>query len=405
MREEEREKMDKLFEACEKGDLEEARKLLKDPSLNLNETRGDPGKTPFDVAVAQIHTKTAQLLLSDPRLSIPPLHRAVGLGRTREVASLLADRSIDVNEHASRERTPLYLACFFRHLQILRRLLEDPRVDVNRGKAGDFSPLCLAACLGYLEEARCLLLHPRIAVNRTNKFGQTPFFVACQEGKGELVRLLAEDVRVDVNRPAEEKETPFFIACEQGNLEVVKLLASDPRVQVNQPAAGGNTPFYAACISGHLQVVKFLASEPRVDLYKPNEDHNTPFYAACATGEAVVVRFLLADPRLERNEIDADDAKSPIHIPVRKGFLDVVELLLSSSNPPNIHQAPFWDNATPLEAAQMNEHHDIADLLTKYEMKPRETQLCLRRKHGMEGLFYCASVPCSVILPKPLVIN
>ena len=129
------------------------------------------------------------------------------------------------NHEAKDGGTPLYEACLFGHLDIVKELLNHG-ADVN--------------------------------VNN----GSTALHVACQEGHLAIARVLLvhQEQAVDVLAVDEHGATAFYAACEYGHLSIVRLLLlrGGGGVLVNTAAADGSTPLDIARYHHRWDVVHYL---------------------------------------------------------------------------------------------------------------------------------------------------
>jgi len=152
------------------------------------------GLSPFDLGCGQGNSQILEILLSDPRLDVPPLFHPCFFGRGVELMDMLRQGWVDVNE-----TTPF-----------------------------GFSPLHLAATLNKLEMVSLLLSSHKINVNAQTKDGKSPFFIVCQKRESkesrEVVRLLASDPRLEVDQVNSFIQTPIWKASVSGNRDAVEII-------------------------------------------------------------------------------------------------------------------------------------------------------------------------------------
>jgi len=231
MKGEEEAKVKELIEACARGKTEEVARLLQSPSLlikgSLTTTGRSPllaacsqpnpepvslllafpdldlnlpdfkGDYPFIVALLSGFHEIVRLLLADPRLNVSPFHRACGLGKEREVLHLLSDPSIDPNEPAFRQISPLVLSCLLGELEIVKILLADERVDVNDA----FNMICYHQ---LVEQAKWLIFHPQFKVNGKEEGDplRSPLWTGLVSCQKEIIEaILASSSHVETQAP------------------------------------------------------------------------------------------------------------------------------------------------------------------------------------------------------------
>ncbi len=81
------------------------------------------------------------------------------------------------------------------------------------------TPLYLAVFSGHTDVVKMLLSHPKIDVNPENTL-----FVAAQRGHAEVASLLLEK-GADVNQAMNDGASPLCIAVEKNHAEVTSLLS------------------------------------------------------------------------------------------------------------------------------------------------------------------------------------
>jgi len=313
--------------ACQEGNLEEAKKILKKAedkgrTVDINKPHGfleqpplcivtqkrnpsmvrfllelektDPNKKdlrgwyPLSIAIYTTCRQTAQLLLEDPRVSVPPFHRACGLGNREVVLRFLGEeRELStkglcpipenkriLNSLSRESLTPLHFACFF----------------------------CQGAILSLL------LQHPYPGTEQKDAYDKSPFFLACQSGSLVCVKLLAQDPGVDVNKQTSLGWTPLLAACAQGWTEVVNFLCKDPRIDPNYEACSGETPLIIACGQGNLKLVETLLASNQIITVEERTgiSHLTAYELALKRGKKEIADLLLAyqeNPRTIRHQL------------------------------------------------------------------------------------------------------
>ena len=117
---------------------------------------------------------------------------------------------------------PIYIACEYGHLELVRLLVEKGAY-VNRPRNDDASPLSIACEYGHLEIVRLLADRSGPYMNRQRNNGATPLSIACEYGHLEVARLLLEK-GADMNKPRDDGPTPLAMARRMGRTEIIALL-------------------------------------------------------------------------------------------------------------------------------------------------------------------------------------
>ena len=156
-----------------------------------------------------------------------------------------------------------------------------------------------------------------------------------------------------------------------GTCKVIKLYISMfaiiPRVvssllnRQSKFKTGGLTPMHLACQEGHYEVVKEIANlvPVWVDAANSHEDNHTPLHVACKYSHKNIMSVLLehgAKISLTKEGL------SPVHLAVRDGFTDGLEILLKER--PDCVNCRDKQKRTPLHyAGELCHNSEIVALL------------------------------------------
>ena len=153
-----------------------------------------------------------------------PLYYAAKHGFRDLAEHLIAGHPEHVNSQGGYEETPMHVAAFEGHADILSLLLEHGAVLEGRGKF-NMTPLHRASWFKKLEAVQRLLDHGA-NVNARDEEDWTPLYCAARKNNNiQVVRLLLER-GADVNAPDKYGWTPSQIAVkEEVEQEVVELLS------------------------------------------------------------------------------------------------------------------------------------------------------------------------------------
>ena len=134
------------------------------------------------------------------------------------VKLVLGMDGVNVNEPNSGGQTFLFAQCFMGRSRNVALLLADPRVDPNLAESErGQTPLLTAANHGRVRCVALLLADERVDPNLPESNGRTPLYRAANAnlGQNRCVELLLGDKRVDVCRADVNGQTPLLSACAQ----------------------------------------------------------------------------------------------------------------------------------------------------------------------------------------------
>ncbi len=219
-----------LYNAASGGDLENVRRLLKmGAEVNF---RSPDNLTPLHIAAFSGHTEIVRLLLASG-----------------------ADKEGAKKGSADLARTPLIFAVEQGHAEVVSTLI-DAGANVNYVGTGGFAALNFAAEGGFVEIARLLLENNADPNNKD--VSDPPLFYAVQNGHLDMARLLVEHgARINPYDGDWVFRTALHLAAKAGNLEMTKLLIS-LGAQPNVWNFEQKTPLDFAINSGNEELVQYL---------------------------------------------------------------------------------------------------------------------------------------------------
>ena len=363
-----------IFEAAETGNIDAVKALLqKDPALA--NARWSNGVTPLWMASYEGHMQIVELLLDHGATidsSAGILEIAAFHGHGDIVETLLAGGG-DVNEKNDYGLTPLHGAASSGHKDIVEILLHSG-ADINIKDNDGYTPLRAAAKEGYVDIIKLLL----------SAGAETAIFDEALMGRTDrIVELLDKDPSL-VHATDPVGWTPLHFAAEVGNMEVCEFLLDRG---ANIDAATSMlyyTPLLLSVSSGHMDAAALLL--------KKGADVNTSGFEGMnalleAGNNTAMVKFLIkngADVEARYCYMDY----TILHEAVRHGYDEVVSILIEHGSNPNIKADEGW---SPLHVA---ENETVADILIS-----SGADVNARSDYGQTPLHHAASGYCSECNP------
>ena len=138
-------------------------------------------------------------------------------------------------------------------------LLAKQGIDVNQAMNDGRTPLFMASWKGHSEVVSMLLAKQGVDVNQAMNDGCTPLFIASQEGHSEVVSMLLAKQCINVNqawsRNAHEQVTPLRAAIDQSHTEIAKLLVLRGSILVD-PIMGAHGDQISHVLGAFAQAIK-----------------------------------------------------------------------------------------------------------------------------------------------------
>lgn len=160
------------------------------------------------------------LLASGARLNI---FEAAAVGKTDRVLEILDNQPNLVDEYAPDGFTPLGLASFFGHAEIVDLLLtRGANVNTASNNSQRVMPLHSAVASRHLAIAQALLDH-NADVNAKQQDGFTPLHQAAHNGQLEMVELLLRH-GASLDAAKDDGQTALALAEQYGHREVAEFL-------------------------------------------------------------------------------------------------------------------------------------------------------------------------------------
>ncbi|ACE06627.1 hypothetical protein Aasi_1317 [Candidatus Amoebophilus asiaticus 5a2] len=326
----------------------------------------------------ELLTRGAKINLVNSKCQLP-LHAAAKSGDL-QIFNLLIAYGADKNALDYNGNTLLHTVAKGGSLKLILRLLDEGfKVDVCSKKK--ITPLELAAKKGNLEVF--ILLQERQITNdrgifNTSSLSRRPLLnFAAEGGNVELVKLLLHQ-GASIRERDDSGETPFHLAAREGHLEVIKLLLQKEQQETNPltsdqgllPFMGDYTlPLFTPLFTGGNGLPPFLDNYVSLSLMNDrglplslkNRLGEVPLHIAVRKGYVEIVRLLLEyGVDVNTKSSISQRSKSPLYIAAGKGHVEIVKLLLK-------HGANINDmNQVPLYAAAKKGHTELVRLLLEH---------------------------------------
>ncbi|XP_046848111.1 LOW QUALITY PROTEIN: transient receptor potential cation channel subfamily A member 1-like [Xenia sp. Carnegie-2017] len=343
------------------------------------------------------------------------LHVATRMGNVDILRHLLQyEFIVDLVNHVEsiNGRSPLHFAAMFNHVEIAKVLLEHggniTKVDITES-----SPLYIAAYRGHAEMLDLFLENDKSGVKELlfgEKYGGSHYrnilHVALDSGNERTVQVcLQQDGGIILPCLRDEINSNSYLihaACNNGMDKVLSLFVDMMEDLVVQQMMikdkEGFTPLQLAAINNHSGVVRYIGSLSKGFLNEITKTSLSALVLAVDKGHIEVVEELLklkadftirddsnktvlhnatAHPEILRillkkndlmlsliNEKRADDGYTPIHDAAYKGLIESVKILLEHGADLNVFSKAYQ---SPLHCAVISQKPDVVQLILCHE--------------------------------------
>ncbi|KAF0686272.1 Aste57867_21878 [Aphanomyces stellatus] len=359
-----------LMLACCKGNDTIVALLLQHPSVDPC-AANDANETPLSIAISCEYDRVVKMLLTDKNKFV--FMASCEFNNADNVAKLLYERSLDLNELNAESKSGLMLAAIAGSMDVVDVLLQDPAVNINLRNAQGDTAFIFACEYGNVDVVAQFLQHPELEFEYTKSSGLSAFLYACLEGQEQVVALLAEsDMMDDVHL-----HNGFVAACARGHLKLVNyflnfhdidvnfgcvelfcfaeytkamcdelewrewhdmvdqlrdnLVANFLALGVELPEVPAVTGLFLACIGRHANVVANLLEQPDIRVNSIKGTLGVPLVAAIANSDEETIDLLLGHPDVVVDEPNLK-GDTPLILAAEKNQVDLVKRLLKAAN-------------------------------------------------------------------------
>ena len=358
-----------LHSAVRQGQLEEVRRLLDEPNVDVNCVNANH-ETPLHLACALDYSSIIELLIAfganlfikdsdnkdcygrmsgcETYISVNrllysqnlwlegptftekdgPLHNAVKLGQLETVQDILDHKGVGINDKNSVHETPLHVACAVGHEGIVHMLVIINGASVCERDSYNNAPIHRAAAMGHIDIVDMLVTELGCDPAIRGYQGRSLLHFACGTGSIKLVEILVHRRLLD---PVNDRDacglTPLHIAALCGHDKVVNMLIGTFNCPVDCQDRGAHTPLHLACISGHINIVKLLVLEHNANINVCNHQNDLPLHLAAKFGHSIVVKTLIEDFNCDLNE-KGHEGTTILHRACKYGHIELAETLI-----------------------------------------------------------------------------
>lgn len=219
------------------------------------------------------------------------------LGNCKTLVTHLSDVEIRVGTFQHRWNA-LHWATKGGHVEIVRFLLELPGIfDVNTSASNGMTPLYIACHYNQMDVMRCLIESFNASVNGVEGSQLFPLYAACKHGHLQVVKYLLLNTPCD----RETSPSPIHIAAKYNHSDIVRFLHETIGVPVDQPNRQGWTPIHCAARAGALDAVKYFVDKHGAEFVTTittstphgatNSMNFTPVHLAAANDQYAMMRY------------------------------------------------------------------------------------------------------------------
>ena len=259
------------------------------------------------------------------------------LGRNhRNLAQLLSQPSLNVNEQGADGKTALHFACILKDEQAVRMLLDHKDIDARQTNCKGSSALHFAASRGS-PEICSVLLRVGLDINAQNKEGQTPLYAASNRGHAPLVPFLLQH-GAKSSLATECGDTPLHVACRNHDTDVINALMDDDALATGSGNSDGNTALmvFLQELPRHKkekenfsprfdEVFRVFSTRRDFDVNQRNNRGQTLLHLAIKFASRDVIEAVLSQRKCDRFARD-NDGRTCLHYFCERLYCNSVEL-------------------------------------------------------------------------------
>jgi len=222
------------------------------------------------------------------------LDLAIERGYLKITRMLIEIGKNNVNTISGNRYTPLMLAAYHKHCDIVRFLVNECKADVNIGRKHDecddiMTPISFAALAGDLDIVK-FLFFKKSDIHRNKIILHCAVRSPTPKTRKDLVDFLMQN-GADINAISSTRVTPLHTACHFGHLDMVKLLLK-LGLNINASKLDGTIPIHKASEKGHSHLVEYLISN-KANVHAVNEKNMNCIHLAAKNGHYEIIKILM----------------------------------------------------------------------------------------------------------------
>ncbi|CEK09274.1 ankyrin repeat domain-containing protein [Legionella hackeliae] len=287
------------------------------------------------------------------------LHEAARANHIEVLQWLLKKPNVDVNAVNSSGYTPLFLAVYYGHVEVVQHLLASNKINANIC-FGSHSALDIAATRGHVDVIKLLLAYGETNPGTIWKDSPLPLYLGAQNGRTAVVTFFLGRYQTNVNAPRANGATALFVASLQNQLEVIKLFLAHDKTNVNASLEDGSTALLAATEQGHVEVVRLLLGHDGIEVNACNRIGATALFLAARKGHVDVVKLLLAHNKIDVN-VSCVNGHTALYVAAKEGHSEVAKILLADNR--TRVNARTANGKTALFVATQRDHDNVVKVL------------------------------------------
>jgi len=236
----------------------------------------------------------------------------------------LLNNGADVNAEDHLKMTPLSVAVYAGHTEMVQALLERG-ANAKVEDSNQMTPMLLAAHRGH-DLMIQLLIDAGVDCNKWS--GASPLYYAIETNRVGVVRILIEN-GADLNLSGNssfgwQSSLPIEQAARLGFEDIILLLLEKGGDISEDPIYVGNA-LHEAAFGGHIRVVELLISRG-INISKRDAYRRTALHRAVQNGNSDIVRLLL-EKKIMASAMDASGLTA-FHIAAQEGKAEILQILL-----------------------------------------------------------------------------
>ncbi|MEJ0024814.1 MAG: ankyrin repeat domain-containing protein [Rhizomicrobium sp.] len=273
-----------------------------------------------------------------------PLRLAAFSGHMNIINDLV-ERSADIKATGPNDSGPLHDAAYAGHKRVVEQLVEvygfDPQVKDSAGTP----PVLWAIQQRHRDIVDYLLSKGATLEFQTNQ-GWNPLTEAVRSGDVEFVTTLLDRKIFDVNHATSAGGITPLMVCAMGEwsdgteTEMAKLLIDRGADIARSDDVNARTPIHFAAHMGSPQLLAVLLEDGRGLIDRPDRHGAAPLHLA-ATRSSMSAARLLLESGASPNVVD-DNGTTPLIMAASSGRRELTELLLARGADPSLRRGTAW---------------------------------------------------------------